>query len=244
MIAVVGGGRIGVPITQALARSNPEVTLLMRRPETPPKLPANVECLPLSAETDWSSVRAVFFAFPLTVDHDGAVLHRIPQSVPVLSVAASLSLDRHRELLPGRPVGRFMCTPAIQTGRSLVFYDGGSDPEAVETLHLSLPTLSWRPVPSERFDDFTLCIVAAPLLCRALGEFASVLEVGEEHDERLFLAETLAEAKRMLECYGYDPMLAFDRAATPGGLTREYLARAMSQRREDLLAEEPLAASG
>lgn len=241
MIVVFGGGRIGLSIARALARSNAEVAVVVRRPTPRPDLPPNVRWIEAPADLDWQVVTLAIVAFPLPKDPGSTLLRKLPAGIPVASVSASFSIAEHRQVLPGRAVTRFMCTPAIQTGDSLVFYDEGSDGEAVRALHRALPTLPWRAVPSNRFERFTLCIVAAPLVCRALHEFAEVLGVGDLREEKVFLAETLVEAKRMLEIEGYDPLAAFDRAATPGGLTREYFARALSARRHDLLAgeEEP-----
>lgn len=221
-IAVAGFGRLGRPLANAILAAGNDVTVVTHHLRS--KGPIITPGMSLACRGDYSTVGEcdlVVLAVPSAVFTSGLDwTEELRPGTGIASVMAGVSLEQIRRTFPGHPATRFMCSAAIMHGESLRYIDADGESYVNDAIRRVLPSAQWLTFGSVEFDRMTTLLVTAPLICALLDEVSHKFYVVSEREQR-FLAETILEAKRLIDCFESDSARAFDSAATPNGITRK-----------------------
>ncbi|TVR17051.1 MAG: hypothetical protein EA401_00740 [Planctomycetota bacterium] len=229
-VLIFGAGKIANALAGVCSATSP-VTLASRtRPKALdyPWLPIT-ECL----EKIEPDVIMIATAWPVAGAYEKAA-RKLPPEIPLLSAAKAASLSELQSLFGKRPMARFLCSVAVGDRESLRFYDDSSSPEAVKVLRSIIPGSRWMTVPQERFWRYGQLLACSAAHCATLHFLSESLECDD--GERIFLHETLHEARRLLDLTEKSELGVLEESMTPNGNT-ERLCRTLFRQGDELVAE-------
>ena len=234
-ILLIGPGRIGTRLAWACREEGHTVILKDRNGywNFPSDNSERVEKVPLSPAPELATMDAILLAVrsenldPRSDSNAAEIISEInkaPPTIPVISVVATLGIEKLSKLFGERSYCRFLCSGAVGHPKAILYVDEDSRSSAENTLKRAIGKADWRHMTSDKFEMSVNAYSTAALHCYQILKFLnSAVEPISPRIQKV-LIDSLLESHRMIEREGGDVNRALETAATPGGFVERLLA--------------------